>query len=170
MKIALIAIAVVAVLILLIAGIGALLPQRHVVSRTAEFNSSAERIFPLIAGPQTWRTDLRESVPVPDGSGRQRFRETDRSGESITYEVLESRPPRLHKIRIAEQNLPYGGTWIYQIEPQPAGCRLTITEEGEVYNPVFRFVSRFILGHTRTIDSHLGMLARALGEELKLRE
>jgi hypothetical protein len=158
MKIALIAIGLVALLILLIAGIGALLPQRHLVSRTAEFKSSSEKVFALIAGPQTWRTDLRESVTLADGSGHQRFRETTRSGETITYEILDSQAPRLHKVRIADENLPYGGTWTYQIEPQQAGCRLTIIEEGEVYNPFFRFVSRFILGHTRTIDSHWGCL------------
>jgi hypothetical protein len=32
---------------------------------------------------------------------------SSRSGESITYEVLESHPPMLRKLRIADKNLPY---------------------------------------------------------------
>ena len=40
------------------------------------------------------------------------------------------------------------------------GLRERITENGEVYNPLFRFVSRFVMGHTRTIDTYLGDVAR----------
>jgi Polyketide cyclase / dehydrase and lipid transport len=170
MKVALILAGLLVTLILLIVGIGALLPQKHVVSRTAAFKAPAQRVFQLISAPQTWRTDLRESAAVEDRSSRQLFRETSTSGEPITYEVLESRPPTLRKVRIADKNLPYGGTWTYQILPQDGGCRLTITEDGEVYNALFRFVSQFILGHTRTIDAHLKMLAKALGEDLKLQD
>jgi hypothetical protein len=43
-----------------------------------------------------------------------------------------------------------------------AGSELRITEEGEVYNPIFRFVSRFIMGHTATIDSYLSAVRKRL--------
>ena len=42
---------------------------------------------------------------------------------------------------------------------------MTISERGEVYNPLYRFVSRFFIGHTRTIDAYLAELARSFGEE-----
>jgi hypothetical protein len=54
--------------------------------------------------------------------------------------------------------LPFGGTWVYEIVPEGDSCTLTITEHGKVYNPLFRFVSRFIMGHTATIDSYLAAL------------
>ncbi len=38
------------------------------------------------------------------------------------------------------------------------------TEQGEIYNPVFRFVSRFILGYTRTIDTYLRNVSRKFDE------
>jgi hypothetical protein len=37
-----------------------------------------------------------------------------------------------------------------------------ITENGEIYNAFFRFVSRYIIGHHRTIDSFLAALRRHL--------
>ena len=37
---------------------------------------------------------------------------------------------------------------------------VTIVERGEVSNPVFRFVSRFVMGHARTIEDYLNDLAR----------
>ena len=45
------------------------------------------------------------------------------------------------------------------------GSVVTITEHGSVYNPVFRFVSRFIMGHTATIDGYLRALGRKFGNE-----
>jgi hypothetical protein len=32
---------------------------------------------------------------------------------------------------------------------------VTITERGEVYDPLFRFMSKFVFGHTSTMDSCL---------------
>ena len=37
---------------------------------------------------------------------------------------------------------------------------MTITERGEVYNPIFRFVSRFVLGHEKTINTYLSAFER----------
>ena len=57
--------------------------------------------------------------------------------------------------RIADTGLPFGGQWTYELVPDGEGTRLTITEDGEVYNPLFRFVSRFVMGHTATIERYL---------------
>ena len=38
---------------------------------------------------------------------------------------------------------------------QASGSRLSITERGEVYNPIFRALSRFVFGYTGTIESCL---------------
>ena len=35
------------------------------------------------------------------------------------------------------------------------GSDLTITEDGEVYNVIFRFMSRFVFGHHATMDAFL---------------
>jgi hypothetical protein len=47
---------------------------------------------------------------------------------------------------------------------------LRITEEGDVYNPFFRFISRFIIGQTRSINSYLINLAKVLGEQIQIRD
>jgi hypothetical protein len=65
--------------------------------------------------------------------------------------------------RIADSKLPFGGTWAYEIVPASNSCTLTITEDGEVYNPLFRFVSRFVIGHTATLDGYLKALSTKLG-------
>jgi hypothetical protein len=60
--------------------------------------------------------------------------------------------------------LPFGGWWEYVIAPAGSGSRVTITEHGEVYNPIFRFVSRYVMGQTKTLDSYLTALAAKLGD------
>ena len=95
-------------------------------------------------------------------------RETTRQGYTITYEILDRRPPQSITRRIATKRLPYSGTWTYTLQPDGTRTVVRITENGEVYNPIFRFVSRFILGHTSTIDAYLRALAKATGQEVQI--
>lgn len=148
--------------------IGYLLPKGHVATRSAVFKASPEELFTLISGPQNWRPDVKKFEVLPDAGSMQRVRETTSDGETITYDVVRLEPPRLMVRRISDKSLPYGGSWTYHIETCNGGSVLTITEDGEVYNPIFRIVSRFIIGHTNTIDRYLKSLGGALGEPVKI--
>ena len=68
--------------------------------------------------------------------------------------------------RITDKNLPYGGEWIIDVAVDRDGSIVTVTENGEVYNPIFRFVSKFIMGQTATIDGYLRALGKHVGEEV----
>lgn len=148
--------------------IGSMLPQQHVASRSASFRATPEKLFSMIAGPQVWRPDVLRDEPVPDTSGRELRRETSRNGETITYELLNRKPPQSITRRIATENLPYAGSWTISLQPEGEFTNVRITETGQVYNPAFRFVSRFVIGHTRTIDSYLRALGKANGQEIEI--
>ena len=85
----------------------------------------------------------------------------------MPLEVLESDPPRKMVTRIADPNLPFGGTWTYQIEETSKGSRITITENGEIYNPIFRTVARFFMGYHATMDGYLKALGEKFGETVE---
>lgn len=163
MKWLLISVISLAGLLLLIVLIGACLPQKHTVSRTLSLHRPAETVWSLISGPPTWRLGVSNYQELPPHDGNRMWRETDKHGQTITFEAMESTPPHRLITRIADPKLPFGGTWTYEIVPAGDSCTLTITENGEVYNPLFRFVSRFIMGHTATIDSYLAALSAKLG-------
>jgi hypothetical protein len=150
-------------LLVLIVAIGAVLPQKHHVSRAIALNQPAETVWNLISGPPNWRSDIRNYQELPPHEGHRLWHETDKHGQTITYEAVESSPPRRLVVRIADPNLPFGGTWTYEVISGDHGCSLTITEDGEVYNPLFRFVSRFIIGHTATVDAYLKAVKEKLG-------
>jgi hypothetical protein len=134
--------------------IGAMLPKEHVASRSTLLHASPNEVFSLIAGPSDWRGlkyEVLTQTPLV-------WRETDSSG-AIAYERVETIAPRRIVNRIADPKLPFGGSWTYEMAPSGDGTELTITENGEVYNPLFRFVSRFIMGHSATIEKYQRDLA-----------
>jgi hypothetical protein len=169
MRILLIASAGVVLLILTVVVAGSLLPKRHVASRSASYRATPEQLFALITGPQNWRSDVVRCEAVPDAHGLELIRETTRDGETVTYEVLDRMPPKSVKRRIATENLPYSGIWTYSLQPYGEGTVVRITEDGQVYNPMFRFMSRFVFGHTRTMDSYLRALGKATGQEVEIK-
>lgn len=129
MRILLIVIAAVAMLVVGVVGIGSLMPKRHSVSRCAAYRATPEQLFSLIAGPQNWRPDVLRYEAVPGSEGREMVRETTRDGETVTYELVDSAPPRSLKRRVATENLPYSGTWTYSLERKGDTTVVRITEE-----------------------------------------
>jgi uncharacterized protein YndB with AHSA1/START domain len=168
MKWALIILGAIIAVALIITAIGALLPKGHVASRSAVFNQSAESVWHAITDVESftsWRTDLKSVERLPDKGGRMVWRETSSQG-AMTIEVVESSPPQRLVCRIADPDLPFGGTWTYELAEAGAGTRLTITENGEIYNPIFRFMARFIFGYTSTLETYLKGLGKKFGEQV----
>ncbi len=158
----LITVAVVCLLVAIVVVTGYLLPVAHTASREATLEGGPEQVFDLLTNVEAyprWRSDVR-SVELVSRNSPRRWIEHGSNGD-ITFETAESQPPRRLVHRIADRSLPFGGTWTYDLEPQGSRTHLTITERGEVFNPLFRFMSRFVFGHSATIDRFLRDLQRA---------
>jgi len=54
------------------------------------------------------------------------------------------------------------------LQREGAATRVRITEDGEVFSPVFRFVARFIVGPDRNIENYLHALAKATGGKIEI--
>jgi len=153
-------------LVLIVCLIGYMLPKSHVASASARFAAPPDSIWTSltdVAAFPKWRPGLTKVELLPDENGQRGWREIGKH-DAVTYRVVESLPPRRLVTRIADPDLPYGGTWTYDLTPDGSGTRLTVTENGEVYNPIFRFVSRFIMGHTSMMESVLRALGTKHGE------
>ena len=161
MKIILFAAAFILLIAVSILAVAAALPVKHVVSRSVRLRKTPSEVFALISGPPNWRPDVKECVALPARDGLRHWQEINRDGKTMTYEEAEASPPSRLVTRIADRNLPFGGTWTYEIEPTDEGCILRITERGEIYNVIFRFVARFFLGYASTVDNYL----RAVGNQ-----
>jgi uncharacterized protein YndB with AHSA1/START domain len=168
MKWFLVTLAVLVGIALLIFLVGAMLPRQHVSSRAAVYKQSADEIWSVITDPQKfpeWRKSVKQVVLLPPVQGQASWREVDAHGGAIPYEIIESTAPRRLITRIADLKLPFGGTWTYELSPAPdGGTVLRITENGEIYNRVFRFVARFFMGYARTQEEYLRDLGNKFGE------
>ena len=156
------------VLVALVVGIGAMVSKEHVASRTARFKQARETVWQTITDFErhtSWRPGLSAMERLPDREGHAVWREV-RKPTPLTYEVVEFQAPARMITRIADPDLPFGGTWTYEIEPLEGGCRVTLTENGEIYNPVFRFMARFVFGYHATMDAYLKALGKKFGEDV----
>lgn len=157
--------------LLLLAGIVALigsrLPKSHVASRSIHLRKSPQEVYAVVrdfgSAPQ-WRSDVKQ-MDVEALPGRPvYFREVGKNG-TINYELVEDVPAQRMVTRIRDTDLGYSGQWTYFFVPENGGTRVTIREDGEVSNVIFRFMSRYVFGQTATIDSYLTSLAKRFGEE-----
>lgn len=107
-----------AVVVLGVTGIGYLLPQDHVASREAVFATPAGPVFAAIsdvARYPEWRQGLTSVDVISDQPSKWR---EHAGGDGITFEVVDSKPDERLHVRIADPDLPFGGTWTYELMPE----------------------------------------------------
>jgi hypothetical protein len=128
--IAVLIVAAIAVAAAIAALIGMRLPRSHHASGERVVDASPEALWPVL---------------------------TDIDHKQFTIERMD--PPRLLVTRV-RPGQPFGGTWTYEIAPAANGTRVKITEDGEIYNPLFRFMARYIIGYQGTINGYLAGLEK----------
>jgi Polyketide cyclase / dehydrase and lipid transport len=168
MKLLLILLAAVVALVLVVLVVGALLPRNHVVSRHIILRRSPAEIYQVVrdfSAAPSWRPDLDHVEMIPSGDNQVRFREHGKQG-AVSYDLVEDLRDEKIVTRIADQNLGYSGSWTYTFQSKADGTRIEIVEAGEVSNVLFRFMSRFVFGHTSTIEKYLTVLGNKFGEQV----
>jgi uncharacterized protein YndB with AHSA1/START domain len=165
MRVVVLMLAVVVALGLLVVIIGYLLPVRHEATVSTTIPAAPDAVWAVLTDPASypkWRGDVTSVELLPTDSGHVAWREQGRNG-AVSYAIELAEVPTRLVTRITDKSLPFGGSWEYLVTGEGAGSRVQITEHGEVYNPVFRFVSRFIMGHSATASAYLKALAARFG-------
>lgn len=145
---------------------GMALPKAHVASVRAHYKQQPQALYNTIVdvtqGPQ-WRTGLKR-VSVLEQQPLKWQEEA--SWGNLTMVMDEATSPRKVVSRIADTSQGFGGTWTYEIAPDANGSIVTITENGEVYNPMFRFMSKFVFGHHKSLEVYARDLGRRFKEDV----
>lgn len=148
--------------------IGSLIPREHVATRAARFKQPPEKIWEAITnveGMTSWRRDLKGIERLPGQDGRPAWAETTSFGK-MPLEVTEWEPPRRMVTRITDPELPFGGTWTYEVSAADDGATLRLTEKGHIKPALFRFMARTIFGYTSTMEQYLKSLGAHFGEQV----
>jgi uncharacterized protein YndB with AHSA1/START domain len=155
-------------LIALMWAIGSAVPREHTATRLALYRQPPEKVWAAITEVESmpqWRKDMKGVKRLPDVNGMPAWVETLGTGE-MPLQVEEWDPPRRMVARIMDDNLPFGGTWTYEVASAEGGSALRLTESGFVKPAIFRFMARFVFGYTSTMEQYLKDLGRKFGEDV----
>jgi uncharacterized protein YndB with AHSA1/START domain len=154
-----------AVVVLLI---GSGLPVEHRTTLDRVVAGSSVEVWEVITGVERfpeWRPEVDRVVRLEDRNGLPAWRE-EGSGGALILGVVWFEPPDRLVVRVTDPDGAFGGSWTWDLSPaDEGGTRVTITEEGEVYSPFFRFVSRYVIGHERTLRRYLDALEERMRRE-----
>lgn len=144
-------------------GAGAALPREHRAARDAQVAAAPERVAALVrdvGSHATWRSGLQAVELQSRTATATRYREIGDDG-TIAYELTEPVPGQRFVTRIVDPSLPFGGRWTIDVIPEAGATRVRIEEQGYVDDPVYRFFSALVFGHTATMERYLADLSAA---------
>lgn len=163
----LLGIAVLIVIIAVMAAIGAFVARDHVAGSSIVLRQSPDNVWRVVRdqdGITEWWPAMRTSVHRVRADGKDCWNQ-DLSGNKMTFVIEADEPPHRLVTRIEPgPGAPFGGSWTFEIAPNGAGSRVTVTERGWIANPIFRFLARFVFGYHRTQESYLLALGKRFGE------
>jgi hypothetical protein len=157
--------------------VGLFLPSEFTATRSVTLPAPPGETFALIAdipGQAAWRKGIERIEPAGGSSGAgdgagdgagETWREVYQGGRSMTLETTESDPPRRLVRTIVAAEGPFRGTWEFTVTGAPGGgSELTVTERGEIGNPLVRFASRYMFGREAYLDLYLAEVRARLGD------
>ena len=112
-------------LVIVVYVVGTLLPKSHVASVSARYAATPEMVWATLTDPAAfprWRPGVTRVEVLPNDNGQSGWREYGKN-ETVSYRIVESTAPKRLITRIADDNLPYGGTWTYDVAASGAGTR-----------------------------------------------
>jgi uncharacterized protein YndB with AHSA1/START domain len=157
-------VAVVAIAVLGLYVAGSRLPREHHSQITVTVRANRATVWRLLTDyrsmPQWWpavKAVRMEKLP----NGTELTWNQDRRGQKVPFRTVESRTNERLVRAIATDQLPFGGTWTYELSETGAGfTRLTLIEDGYIDPPLFRAMANWVIGLDRTQRDFLDNLQR----------
>lgn len=145
-------------------GFGALVEREHRASVDAVIPAAPERVLAALVDVDAYPR-WREGVESVEVLSREplRWREHGDDGD-LLFEEVERVEGRRFVSRIADPDLPFGGTWTYELTPNGDATRVTITEEGWIGPPPFRLMMKYLVGYDASMRAYLEGLARRVAQ------
>jgi ribosome-associated toxin RatA of RatAB toxin-antitoxin module len=149
--------------------VGLLQPVKHSVARSIHLKQKPETVFAVLnnsAELPKWSSTVMQVEPLPDRDGKPSAKVTMKWGRmQMIMTQLESTPPTRSVVSMAKEGGPVMGTWTYKLAVEREGCRVMLTEDGELKNPFFRAIGR-MRGLDGNIRQTLCDLAAKFGESV----
>jgi hypothetical protein len=131
------------VAVVVMAMVGAGLPQQHVLTRRKSFAAPPERVWSALLSIRQLPVDRSDMRAVDQGVATTPPSAIEVVGTPVGITIETFRPPRTLVVRTSEPDVAYGGTWTFELELETSQItKLTVTEEAVVRGRLVRFAVR----------------------------
>jgi uncharacterized protein YndB with AHSA1/START domain len=129
-------------------------PERHTASRTFTVPQPRAAVWVVLtdyaAMPQWWPAMKAVRMETKPG-GEVITWNKDGHGREIGFRTREEKAPARLVREIVGDDLPFGGTWTYELAEEQGATRVTVTENGFIKPPLFRAIARYFIGLDATM-------------------
>ncbi len=144
--------------------VGSLRPKDHVAAITVRIAAPDSAVWAVVTAFEKmpeWFGEVKSVERIADVDGKPAYHERYGGGWLMTTVMRE----RVENRKLVREILPGGafsGSWTFELAPDGAATRLTMTERGHVENPMFRAMMMFA-DNTKTMRQYVAALGRKLG-------
>jgi hypothetical protein len=165
MKRLLVALAVLLALFVLVTLVGAGMEAEHVAHGSRLFGAPPERVWSALLSIRQLPLDRSDLRNIESASEKDRVPESiEVMGSPVKIEAPTQRPPAELVVTTVERDLPFSGTWTFQLAPEVNGTRLTIVEAATIRSRPLRFFVKTILGEDVLMEGIFRAVKRKLSE------
>jgi len=141
---------------------GMMMARSRQTTRSIWLKASRKSVWGVLtnfASQADWRREIKHIERVERG-GEVLWREHLHFGPPLTLLAVELE--RFHKLerKIVDSNLPFQGSWLYELSDEKSGTRVRVTESIEVSNPALRFLNRLNGSQSKSLKLLLESIAR----------
>lgn len=134
--------------------IGQTQPERHTTSITFTLTRAPAQVWTALTDygrmPEWWPAVKAVQLETkPDGEIITW--NSDKHGQRVGFRTKESSAPHRLVREIVGDDLPFGGTWTFDLADSGNATRVTLTEDGFVKSPVLRGIARIFFKPDATV-------------------
>jgi uncharacterized protein YndB with AHSA1/START domain len=145
---------------------GSRMPREHRSIVSVPLNASRAAVWAAItdyAAMPTWWPAVKAVRTEKLADGTELTWNTDNHGREMPFRTGESRVNEKLVRIIARDDLPFGGTWTFDLaDAIGGGTRLTLTEDGFINPAIFRAVAKWFIGLDATQKDFVAHLEKHL--------
>ncbi len=128
--------------------VGRAQPERHRATISFTLPKSRAVVWAALtdyAAIPTWWPAVKSIRLETRANGEVIIWNTDAHGKEIGFRTKEEKAPTRLVREIVGDDLPFGGTWTYELADDGNTTRVTLTEDGFIKPALFRGIAKFFL-------------------------
>jgi uncharacterized protein YndB with AHSA1/START domain len=121
---------------------GAMMPREHTATVTVNIAAPIGDVWNVVRDYEhlhEWAPDTNVMTRLPDHDGHEVWQQPTDDG-TFTFTLIEAQEPDRLVVELVADPAMFGGKWTYELEITQLGTQITVTEEGWIGPPPFRFI------------------------------